>query len=104
MQTVILAAGEGTRMRPLTASRPKPMVPVADRPLVAHTADAAVDAGATELVFVVGYEADAIREYFGERYRDVSVTYARQERQRGTADAVRAAREYLDGEFAVLNR
>lgn len=103
MQTVILAAGEGTRMRPLTASRPKPMVPVADRPLVAHAADAAVDAGATELVFVVGYEADAIREYFGERYRDVSVTYARQERQRGTADAVRAAREYLDDEFAVLN-
>lgn len=103
MQTVILAAGEGTRMRPLTASRPKPMLPVADRPLVAHTADAAVEAGATELLFVVGYAGEDVRSYFGDSYRDVAVTYARQSEQRGTADAVRAAREHLDGEFAVLN-
>jgi bifunctional UDP-N-acetylglucosamine pyrophosphorylase/glucosamine-1-phosphate N-acetyltransferase len=71
MQTVVLAAGEGTRMRPLTETVPKPMLPVADRPLAAHTADAAVDAGATELILVVGYEADAVREYFGGSYRDV---------------------------------
>jgi bifunctional UDP-N-acetylglucosamine pyrophosphorylase/glucosamine-1-phosphate N-acetyltransferase len=104
MQVVILAAGEGTRMRPLTDSTPKPMLPVADRPLVAHTADVAVDAGASDLVLVVGYEAEAVREYFGEAYRGVPVTYAVQERQRGTADAVRAARECLDGDaFAVLN-
>jgi NDP-sugar pyrophosphorylase family protein len=55
MQTVILAAGEGTRMRPLTARLAKPMLPVGDKPLVAHTADAAADAGACKLVFVVGY-------------------------------------------------
>lgn len=103
MQTVILAAGQGTRMRPLTDSTPKPMLPVGTRPLVAHTADAAVEAGASELVVVVGYEADAVREFFGEEYRGVPVTFARQERQRGTADAVRAARPYLDGPFAVLN-
>ena len=103
MQTVILAAGKGTRMRPLTAQRPKPMLPVADRPLVAHVADAAVDAGASELVFVVGYEAAAVREYFGADYRDVPVTFVSQDRQRGTADAVRAARGHLDGPFAVLN-
>jgi bifunctional UDP-N-acetylglucosamine pyrophosphorylase/glucosamine-1-phosphate N-acetyltransferase len=103
MQTVILAAGQGTRMRPLTDTTPKPMLPVADRPLVAHTADAAVDAGASELVIVVGYEAEAVRDYFGETYREVPVTFAVQETQAGTADAVRAAREYLDGEFAVLN-
>jgi len=103
MQTVILAAGEGTRMRPLTAQTPKPMLPVADRPLVAHVADAAVDAGASELLLVVGYEADDIRAYFGESYRGVPVTLARQEHQRGTADAVRAARAHLDGRFAVLN-
>ena len=103
MQTVILAAGEGTRMRPLTETVPKPMLPVADRPLCAHTADAAVDAGADELVFVVGYEADAVREHFGDSYRGVDVSFAVQEQQRGTADAVRAAREHLDGPFAVLN-
>jgi bifunctional UDP-N-acetylglucosamine pyrophosphorylase/glucosamine-1-phosphate N-acetyltransferase len=103
MQTVILAAGQGTRMRPLTDATPKPMLPVADRPLAAHTADAAVDAGASELIFVVGYEADAVRSYFGEAYRDVPVSYAIQSEQRGTADAVRAAREHVDDDFAVLN-
>jgi bifunctional UDP-N-acetylglucosamine pyrophosphorylase/glucosamine-1-phosphate N-acetyltransferase len=103
MQTVILAAGEGTRMRPLTETTPKPMLPVADRPLVAHTADAAVEAGADELVIVVGYEAATVRDFFGDSYRGVPVTFARQESQRGTADAVRAARPHLDGPFAVLN-
>ncbi len=103
MQTVILAAGQGTRMRPLTDATPKPMLPVADRPLAAHTADVAVDAGASELVFVVGYEADAVREYFGSEYRGVPVRFATQETQAGTADAVRAAAHLLDGEFAVLN-
>jgi bifunctional UDP-N-acetylglucosamine pyrophosphorylase/glucosamine-1-phosphate N-acetyltransferase len=103
MQTVILAAGEGTRMRPLTDRRPKPMLPVADRPLMAHTADAAVAAGASELLLVVGYEADDVRTYFGDEYRGVPVAYAVQAEQRGTAHAVRAAREHLEGAFAVLN-
>lgn len=90
-------------MRPLTETVPKPMLPVADRPLCAHTADAAVAAGASELVVVVGYEADAVRAFFGDEYRGVPVSIAVQERQRGTADAVRAAREHLEGPFAVLN-
>ncbi|MEF8808941.1 bifunctional sugar-1-phosphate nucleotidylyltransferase/acetyltransferase [Natronomonas sp.] len=103
MQTVLLAAGEGTRMRPLTETVPKPMLPVADRPLCAHTADAAVEAGASELVFVVGYEADAVRSFFGDEYRGVPVSFAVQEEQLGTAHAVRAAREHLDEAFVVLN-
>lgn len=102
MQTVLLAAGEGTRMRPLTAALPKPMLPVADRPLCAHTADAAIDAGTDELILVVGYEAEVVREYFGEEYRGVPVKYATQDEQLGTAHAVRAAREHLTGDFAVL--
>jgi bifunctional UDP-N-acetylglucosamine pyrophosphorylase/glucosamine-1-phosphate N-acetyltransferase len=79
------------------------MLPVADRPLAAHTADAAVQAGVDELVFVVGYEAEAVRECFGETYEGVSVAYAEQDEQLGTAHAVRAARDHLDGAFAVLN-
>ncbi|MEF8908189.1 MAG: bifunctional sugar-1-phosphate nucleotidylyltransferase/acetyltransferase [Haloarculaceae archaeon] len=103
MQTVILAAGQGTRMRPLTDRRPKPMLPVADRPLMAHTADAAVEAGAAELLLVVGYEAEDVRAHFGDEYRGVPVQYAVQDEQRGTAHAVRAARDHLEGAFAVLN-
>lgn len=103
MQTVLLAAGEGTRMRPLTAATAKPMLPVADRPLVAHAADAAVAAGTDELVLVVGYREEDVREYFGDQYRGVPVRYAVQGEQLGTAHAVMAARDHLDGPFAVLN-
>jgi bifunctional UDP-N-acetylglucosamine pyrophosphorylase/glucosamine-1-phosphate N-acetyltransferase len=103
MQTVVLAAGEGTRMRPLTARRPKPMLPVAGRPMLEHVLDAAVDAGANTLVLVVGYHDDAVREHFGERYRDVPVTYAVQESQKGTAHAVQAALPHLnEAPFVVL--
>jgi UDP-N-acetylglucosamine diphosphorylase/glucosamine-1-phosphate N-acetyltransferase len=104
MQTVLLAAGRGTRMAPLTASTAKPMLPVADRPLVAHTADAAVAAGATRLVVVVGYDEDTVREYFRDEFDTVPVTCVTQAEQRGTADAVRTAVPALeDGRFAVLN-
>ena len=104
MQTVVLAAGQGTRMRPLTDRRPKPMLPVADRPLVAHTVDAAIDAGADRIVLVVGYESEEIRAYFGDRRGGVPVEYAVQERQAGTADAVRTAADALErAPFAVLN-
>ena len=103
MQAVILAAGRGTRMGPLTETTPKPMLPVADGPLVEHVADAAVDAGADELVLTVGYGAERVRRHFGESHRDVPVRYANQSSQLGTADALSAAADLLDGEFAVLN-
>ena len=90
-------------MRPLTVRRPKPMLPVAGRPLVATVADAAIRAGASEIVLTVGYEADQIRSYFGEEYDGVPVRYATQTEQRGTADAVAAARDHIRGDFAVLN-
>ena len=90
-------------MGPLTETIPKPMLPVADRPLVAHVADAAVDADATELVFTVGYGGDQVREHFGEEYAGVPVHYAEQPDQLGTADALRVAVDHVDGAFAVLN-
>jgi len=103
MQTVILAAGEGTRMRPLTAHRPKPMLPVAGRPMLEHVLDAAVEAGASRLVLVVGYHDDDVREHFGDAYRGVPVAYAVQESQEGTAHAVKAARAHLEeAPFVVL--
>ncbi|WP_267642362.1 bifunctional sugar-1-phosphate nucleotidylyltransferase/acetyltransferase [Haloarchaeobius amylolyticus] len=103
MQAVILAAGEGTRIRPLSDNVPKPMVPTADGPLVERTVAAAVTAGADELLMVVGYEGEAVREYFGDEYEGTPIRYAVQEEQRGTAHAVAAAAEYIDGPFAVLN-
>ncbi|PSQ15404.1 glucose-1-phosphate thymidylyltransferase [Halobacteriales archaeon QS_8_69_26] len=104
MQTVVLAAGRGAGMRPLTDRRPKPMLPVGDRPLLAHVLDAAVGAGAERFVVVVGFEADAIRDHFGDEYRGVAIDYAVQQRRRATADAVLSAREHLEpAPFVVLN-
>ena len=103
-QTVVLAAGAGTRMRPLTASRPKPLLPVAGRPLVEHTMDAAAAAGAERFVVVVGHGSDQVRATLGDRHRGVPVEYAVQSAPRGTADAVRVAADHLDrAPFVVLN-
>ncbi len=103
MQAVILAAGRGTRMGPITETMPKPMVPVADRPLVAHVADAAAAAGADELILIVGYRGDRIRSYFGSEHAGVPIRYAEQPDQLGTADALNAAADLLDDDFAVMN-
>jgi len=104
MQTVVLAAGEGTRMRPLTAHTPKPMLPVAGSPLVVHCLEDAIAAGASRVTVVVGYEADAVRTALAGREWPVPVETVTQPTQRGTADAVRAARDALrDEPFAVLN-
>jgi bifunctional UDP-N-acetylglucosamine pyrophosphorylase/glucosamine-1-phosphate N-acetyltransferase len=80
------------------------MLPVADRPLVAHTVDAAIDAGASSIHLVVGYESEAVRAHFGDQYGGVPVSYAVQAEQRGTAHAVRSGVDGLDdGPFVVLN-
>ena len=104
MQTVILAAGRGTRMGALTNTLPKPMLPVAGRPLVAHTVDAAIEAGATRIVLVVGYESAAVKAYFESDTFGVPVSFVQQAEQRGTGDAVRSAVSHLkSGPFVVLN-
>ncbi len=88
MECVVLAAGEGKRMRPLTAKRPKVMLPLANRPMMEHLVLAARDAGITDFVFVVGYGEREIRRYFGDGSGlGIHITYASQRQQHGTADA-----------------
>lgn len=104
MECVVLAAGEGKRMRPLTAKRPKVMLPLANRPMLEHLVLAARDAGIHEFIFIVGYGEREIRRYFGDgAHWGVHITYASQRHQLGTADAVRAARELVTGPFLVMN-
>jgi len=104
MECVILAAGEGKRMRPLTAKRPKVMLPIANRPMMEHLVMAAREAGITDFVFVVGYGEREIRRYFGDGTTlGIHIEYATQRQQRGTADAVGVARNHVTGPFIVLN-
>jgi glucose-1-phosphate thymidylyltransferase len=101
---VVLAAGEGKRLAPLTNRRPKPMVPVVNRPLLEHVVEAVADAGIEEIVLVVGYERDRIQTYFedGDEW-DVSIRYAIQETQLGTGHAVLQAQAQVEGPVLVLN-
>ncbi|MFW5934471.1 MAG: bifunctional sugar-1-phosphate nucleotidylyltransferase/acetyltransferase [Halolamina sp.] len=104
MQTVVLAAGQGSRMGVLTDETPKPCLPVAGRPLVSHTLAAAAEAGASRFLVVVGYGADQVRDALGDSHDGVPIEYCEQPEQRGTADAVLCARSRLaDAPFVVLN-
>ncbi len=91
-------------MGPLTRNRPKVMLPIANKPLLSHVMLAARDAGIREFVLVVGAGQEMIERYFGDGSSlDVSIEYAHQERQLGTADAVRSAKEFVKDRFLVLN-
>jgi UDP-N-acetylglucosamine diphosphorylase/glucosamine-1-phosphate N-acetyltransferase len=104
MECVVLAAGEGKRMRPLTAKRPKVMLPLANRPMMEHLVLAAREAGITDFIFVVGYGEREIRRYFGDGSGlGIHIRYAPQRQQRGTADALRSARDLVTGPFLLLN-
>ncbi len=101
---VILAAGEGRRLAPLTNRRPKPMIPVANRPLLEHVVEAVAAAGIDRIALVVGYRQERIRNHFGDGDDwDVTIEYVEQRTQLGTGHAVLQAEPVVDGPFVVLN-
>jgi glucose-1-phosphate thymidylyltransferase len=100
---VVLAAGEGTRLRPLTRNRPKHMLPAANRPILEHVLDALVDAGIDRIAVVVGYHRERVQEYFGPTHRDVPLEYVVQAKQLGSGHALLQARDVVDGPLVVVN-
>ena len=104
MKAVILAAGEGSRMRPLTYARPKVMLPLANKPLLEHLLIAAKMAGISDFVFVVGYRDEQVRDYFtnGAKW-GVHINYRLQRHPLGTADALGTVKDLMGGCFLVLN-
>jgi glucose-1-phosphate thymidylyltransferase len=102
MKAVVLAAGEGTRLRPLTEDTPKGMVEVDGQPILTHCFDQLVDLGAEELVTVVGYKKEAIIDHYGDAYRDVPITYTHQREQKGLAHALLTTEEHVDDDFMLM--
>jgi UDP-N-acetylglucosamine diphosphorylase/glucosamine-1-phosphate N-acetyltransferase len=104
LKAVILAAGEGNRMRPLTSDRPKVMLPIANKPILEHLLNEVKEAGITEFIFVVGYCDEQVRKYFGggEKW-GVKIAYSEQRKQLGTADAIRMVEGMVDNNFLVIN-
>ena len=104
MKAIILAAGEGSRMRPLTYARPKVMLPIANKPILEHLLIEASQAGIREFIFIVGYCDEQVRDYFGRGERwGVNIVYCNQRKQLGTADALKMAEGLVDGNFLVMN-
>lgn len=103
-KAVVLAAGEGTRLEPLTAARPKPMLPVANRPLLEHVLESVAAAGITEVVLVVGYKRERIQDHFGDGDDwGLDLRYVAQETQLGTGHAILQAESVIGEEFIALN-
>lgn len=101
MQAVILAAGLGTRMRPLTNTVAKPLVKVAGRPLLDYTFDALPDE-VDEVIMVIGYLGEQIKAYLGDNFRGRAIKYVVQKKMEGTAKALWEAKPFLKGKFVVL--
>ncbi len=102
MKAVVLAAGKGTRLRPLTEDKPKGMVAVDGKPILTHCLDQLVDLGADEFVIVVGYLKEKIIDHFGDEYRDVPITYTHQREQQGLAHALLGVEEHIDDDFMLM--
>lgn len=98
-KAVILAAGKGTRMAGLTAETPKPMLPVAGRPMLEHVIERLRSAGIREFLIVVGYLGERIREHFAQ---DASVQFREQVEVNGTGRAALLGREFVAGEPFLL--
>ncbi len=102
MQVVVLAAGQGTRLRPLTENKPKGMVEVDNKPILTHCFEQVVDLGADEIVVVVGYKKEAIIDHYGDSFEGVPITYAHQREQLGLAHALLCVEEHIEGDFMLM--
>jgi UDP-N-acetylglucosamine diphosphorylase/glucosamine-1-phosphate N-acetyltransferase len=103
MIAVILGAGEGIRMGPLTSHRPKVMLPVLGTPIIEHIVNSCVKAGIKRIIIVTGYQEHVIRAHFEEAHHGAQIEYVNQEKRRGTADALVQVKDLVEGRFLALN-
>ncbi len=101
MQVIIPVAGRGTRLQPLTFTKPKPLVMCAGKPVLGHILDKLVDMPVEDIVFVVGHLGEQIEEYVRPNY-DFKAHYVVQEELKGQADAIRLCRDYIHGPVLII--
>ena len=105
MKAVVMAGGEGTRLRPLTSNRPKPLVPILNKPIAQHIIEHLKRAGINDIVVTLYYLGEEIQRYFGDGSdMDVNLIYSVEESPLGTAGSVKQAEEHLsDGTFVIVS-
>ena len=102
-EAVVLAAGEGSRLRPLTRYRPKPMLPIANRPVIEYVLYALAEAGVKRAVIVVGHRRTHVQDRLGHEYRGMELSYVRQGSRLGSGHALQQAAALVDDEFLAVN-
>lgn len=102
MKAVILLAGLGTRLRPHTYSRPKPLMNVAGKPVLAHILDGMSDLKFDEIIFIVGYLGDQIETFVKNKYPHLNSRFVIQEEMRGQAHAIALAKDYIDQDVLII--
>lgn len=104
MKAIILSAGEGSRMRPLTLTKPKTMLPVAGKPIIQYNIESLRNNGITDILLIVRYKEEMVRNYFGDgRDFGVNITYKTQKDFLGTANAISYGEDFIDESIIVLN-
>src|SRR5262245_61180877 len=101
MKVIIPTAGRGTRLRPHTYTKPKPLVSVAGKPVLGHILDTLQQVEIDELIFITGYLGDQIKAYVHDHY-PVPARFIEQTELRGQAHAIHLAREYVSGPTLIL--
>jgi len=102
MKSVILAAGEGTRLRPLTEDKPKGMVEVDGQPIITHCLEQLAELGTDEFILVVGYMKEEITDHYGDAFEGIPITYTHQREQKGLAHALLTVEDHIDDDFMLM--
>ncbi len=104
MKAVIIAAGKGKRLSPITSTTPKPMIPIGGKPLLEHSILSLREVGITEILIIVGYREDIIKDYFGDGFNkfNVKIDYVSQTEHLGTAHAVGFAKDFVGEDNFLL--
>lgn len=102
MKAVIPVAGAGTNLRPLTYTQPKPLIPVAGKPIISFIVEQLLEMGVRDFVFIIGYLGEKIQNFMERAYPDLNTTFVNQENRLGSGHAIWTAREEIRGEDEII--
>jgi len=102
MQAVILVAGKSTRTYPLTLTRPKPLLPIANKPIIEYLLEQ-LEGIVDEVILIVGHKKEMIQERVGNQWKHIKITYCEQKEQKGTGHAVLQAEPFITDRFIAMN-
>lgn len=102
MKAIIPVAGIGSRLRPVTHTQPKALVPVAGKPILSHIVDSLIEAGVKEFIFVIGYLGDKVQTYVCDKYADYHIHFAVQAYKEGIGHAIWTAKDLVNEHDEVL--